>query len=338
MQSGISVSEHLHAAFRTFTSSSDQRALFADITDETLVPGLTIPSSNPDFKQDLHLLQTHLSPTTATYILLKTHPDEPNGFAAITYVPNAAPVRQKMLFASTRLTLARELGIERFRTTVFATEKHDLSARGWEQHEAHEGLAAPLTEEEAGLAGVKAAEAHESQGTGVRRGHVEHKVDVALGEGVLDALRSLHADGCRGTLVQLKYALPDETLQLESSADGVEPARVASCISTAEPRYSFYSHPARAEGAAPFIFFLYTCPVGSKIKERMVYSTGKGWTRTIAERDAEIAVTKSLEATEPEELTADLVAAGGGGGEAEAETPAKAGAGGFARPKRPGRR
>jgi len=29
---------------------------------------------------------------------------------AITYVPDKAPVRQKMLYASTRLTLTRELG------------------------------------------------------------------------------------------------------------------------------------------------------------------------------------------------------------------------------------
>jgi twinfilin-like protein len=37
-------------------------------------------------------------------------------------VPNAAPVRQKMLFASTRLTLVRELGGEHFPESIFTTE------------------------------------------------------------------------------------------------------------------------------------------------------------------------------------------------------------------------
>lgn len=313
----------------------------AGIEEETLVPKETVPLQSTDFTSDLSQLQSLLQPNAAAYILLKTHQSAADGYAAITYVPNAAPVRQKMLFASTRLTLVRELGIERFRQTIFATEKSELTAEGWAKHEAHESQAAPLTEEESGLRGVKDAEAQESQGTGARRGHVSSRVDVKTGEGVLEALGSLKEEGCKGTLVQLKYALPDETLQLESSTDGVDPANVASALSTSEPRYAFYSHPA-ASGSSPAILFIYTCPSGSKIKERMVYSTGKSWTRTVAERDAGIEVTKSLEATEPDELTADVLNAGVGASAASEDssrsaTPS-AGREGFARPKRPGRR
>lgn len=247
-----------------------------------------------------------------------------------------------MLFASTRLTLVRELGIERFRQTIFATEKSELTAEGWRKHEAHENLSAPLTSEESALSGVKEAEARESQGTGARRGHVTSRVDVKTGEGVLEALGSLKEEGCKGTLVQLKYALPDETLQLDSSTHGVDPTNVASSISTTEPRYSFYSHPS-ASSASPAILFIYTCPSGSKIRERMVYSTGKSWTRTVAERDAGIEIAKSLEATEPDELTAEVLNAGVGAGVASEEssrsaTPSAGAGSGFARPKRPGRR
>ena len=242
------------------------------------------------------------------------------------------------MFASTRLTLARELGIERFRQTIFATEKDDLTADGWKRHEQHEKLSAPLTEEESGLRGVKEAEAQESQGTGARRGHVSSKVNVATGDGVVEALQWLNEDGCKGTLVQLKYILPDETLQLDSSTDSVAPSDVASAINASEPRYSFYSHPA-SSGAPPDILFIYTCPASSKIKERMIYSTGKSWTRTVAERDAGITVTKSLEATEPSELTLDVAGDNADAAEKErsgASTPV--GGSGFARPKRPGRR
>lgn len=309
------------------------------------MPRETIPiQSQSSFTSDLSQLEPHLQPNAAAYILLKTHPDAADGYAAITYVPNAAPVRQKMLFASTRLTLVRELGIERFRHTIFATEKSELTAEGWAKHEAHEKQAAPLTEEESGLQGVKEAEARESQGTGARRGHVSSRVDVKTGEGVLEALGSLKEEGCKGTLVQLKYALPDETLQLESSEDGVPPEKVAGTMSTSEPRYAFYSHPSAAARGTPAVLFIYTCPSGSKIKERMVYSTGKSWTRTVAERDAALEIAKSLEATEPDELTAEVLnAAVGGNGAASEEssrsaTPSAGGGGGFARPKRPGRR
>lgn len=40
---------------------------------------------------------------------------------AVTYVPDKAPVRQKMLFASTRLTLVRELGMSTYAATSYTT-------------------------------------------------------------------------------------------------------------------------------------------------------------------------------------------------------------------------
>jgi len=49
----------------------------------------------------------------ATYVILKqdgVEGREGAGCVAVTYVPDKAPVRQKMLYASTRLTLTRELG------------------------------------------------------------------------------------------------------------------------------------------------------------------------------------------------------------------------------------
>jgi len=309
--------------------------LLAGIENERLIPLDTLPLRNERFQDDLHQLQSHLSPQQAAYILLKTNPDAPNGYAAITFVPNHAPVRQKMLFASTRLTLLRELGLERFSQQIFATEMEELTAEGWRRHEAHVGLDAPLTEEESGLKDVRDAEASESQGTTGRRGHVSGKVDVSTGEGVVEALASLREEGCRGTLVQLKFVLPDETLRLDSSTDGVQPSDVGTTISATEPRYSFYSHPDAPSESE--ILFIYTCPSSSKIKERMVYSTGKSWTRTVAERDAGIIVSKSLEATEPSELTLG-VAGGGGRGETEVEQGSRPPSSGFARPKRPGRR
>lgn len=328
MQSGISASKDLHDAFNTFVSFSNDRILLASIQNEQLVPVTTIPSTSSDFKSDLSALQPHINSTTALYILLKLSP-APDGYAAITYVPNAAPVRQKMLFASTRLTLVRELGIERFRETLFATEAQELTAEGWEKHEKHGELEAPLTEEEAGLKGVKEAEISESGGTGTRRGHVSRGVEVKTGEGVLEALGSLREEGCRGTLVQLKFALPEEVLVLESSVDGVAVGKVAETISKSEPRFSFYSTEQEGE-----IVFIYTCPTQSRIKERMVYSTSKSWTRIVAERDAGLVVKKSVEATEPAEITEML---GGSAAEDKAEETKPSNAA-FARPKRPGRR
>ena len=139
--------------------------------------------------------------------------------------------------------------------------------------------------------------------------------------------------------MQLKYELPDETLLLDGVKEGVAIGDVAGAIEAREPRYSFY---VPLEGETRVVF-IYTCPSGSKIKERMTYSTGKSWTRTVAERDAGLTIAKSLEATEPSEITADLLGESGAAGDAsstgqDSGTATPVGGSGFARPKRPGRR
>jgi twinfilin-like protein len=167
------------------------------------VPLNTIPLQS-DFSSDLSQLAPHLSPNSARYVLLKLAPGEPDGYAAVTYVPNAAPVREKMLFASTRLTLVRELGIERFRETLFATEAAELTAEGWAKHQKHSTQAAPLTQEEEGQAGLREAEAQESGGTTARKGHVGSKLDaITTEDGLEEKLGELMKEGNGGLLVQL---------------------------------------------------------------------------------------------------------------------------------------
>ena len=47
-------------------------------------------------------------------------------------------------------------------------------------------------------------------------------------------------------------------------------------ISETEPRYSFFRCSDEwGEGGAPPVVFIYTCPSGSKIKERMIYASSK---------------------------------------------------------------
>lgn len=121
---------------------------------------------------------------------------------AITYVPDSAPVRQKMLFASTRLTLVRELGIERFRETIFATAKEELTPQGFEKHDKHVKLEAPLTEEEQSLGEVKRKEAEEGRGMNERKSHVSSGVSMPISDEAVQALKSLAGEE-GDSLVQL---------------------------------------------------------------------------------------------------------------------------------------
>jgi twinfilin-like protein len=99
-----------------------------------------------------------------------------------------------MLFASTRLTLVRELGSEHFRDAFFATTPEELSPAGFEKHDAHSAVAAPLTEEERSLGEVRRAEQEAGMGTGSREIHLSKNMAMPVAEDALQALRDLGAE------------------------------------------------------------------------------------------------------------------------------------------------
>ena len=107
-----------------------------------------------------------------------------------------------MLFASTRLTLVRELGSEKFRASRFVTEPSELEAKAWEAWERHEKGEGPLTREEEELRGVKEAEASEKAGMGQKGSVISNGVSLQMREGVMEALEELRS-GEGGNLVVL---------------------------------------------------------------------------------------------------------------------------------------
>lgn len=164
---------------------------------------LTASSPSATFADNINtLVLPALADSEPLYLLLKRYDSAPR-LVAVSYIPDTAKVRQKMLFASTRLTLVRELGREHFRETIYATTRDELTPEGFEKHDKHEQLEAPLTEEERSLEGVKQAEAVEgARGTGSREIHLSQHMAMPVQDAALEALKELKPDGGR-TLVTL---------------------------------------------------------------------------------------------------------------------------------------
>lgn len=131
----LTASQALLDTFRDFTTNTSLRGFLVTIEKESLIPGASFPASS-SFDDDLHGLESLLTTDVATYIILRREP-APAPLVSIAYVPDAANVRQKMLIASTRNTLIRELGSEKFGESIFTTEKHELTAEGFRKHDAH---------------------------------------------------------------------------------------------------------------------------------------------------------------------------------------------------------
>lgn len=197
-------SQELNSKFNELLQSDSHFGLLATIENEALVPVSLLTPSSPSssFAENVtQLVLPALTDTDPMYILLKRHATVPR-LTAVSYVPDVAKVRQKMLFASTRLTLVRELGREHFRETIFATFKEEVTPEGFEKHDKHEQLEAPLTEEERSLQGVKRAEAEEgSRGTGTREIHMGQQMAVPVHDDALQALKELGTEGGKSVVV-----------------------------------------------------------------------------------------------------------------------------------------
>jgi twinfilin len=289
----VAASTELQTAFKSLLDSPDTFGLLAIISSSN--PPQIIPksppgllSSNGSFEENLtSVLGPHLQNNEALYIMLRQAPSD-KFLTIATYVPDSAPVRQKMLFASSRLTLTRELGSEHFGETLFCTLAKELSPQGWKEHLAHSDAPAPLTEEEQGIESLKIAEASEVGGT-TRRGAGYGPSDytggsgsvsgvgklMETGEGVQDALRDLKPGG----LVALKIDDKERLVLAQNPEVGFAPGDVGGRIATDGPRYTVYH---MTEPADAGVVFIYTCPTVTKVRDRMMYASSRRSAEAVA--------------------------------------------------------
>lgn len=252
-------------------------------------------------------------------------------------------MRAKTLFASTRATLVRELGSEKFTSTIFAADAEEvLDTAVWKERDADRNAATGgvaedgeaesrrhdlMGKEERELNEVRKQEEQERSMTrrrdvgiggtiGRGNGNGESELHIGIGDGVKEALQQERASGSVIRLVScfpfllpnslygLLWALgscyqflgieiwrardlfyytnlllcyniqtidvPTETLALISTESDVEPNSLASLISDSKAQYTFYNYP-----DPKAVIFIYTCPSGSIIKERLLHASSR---------------------------------------------------------------
>ncbi|KAL5336378.1 hypothetical protein BJX70DRAFT_283465 [Aspergillus crustosus] len=341
MQSGISVSQELHDAFSRFASDNSVFALPITITGESLTPLSTIPfsGSGNSFYPSLSQLSSVLEPKTPLYLLIRRPGTGSPSLVALTYIPSNAGVRAKTLFASTRATLVRELGSEKFGETIFATDEDEVvGEKAWREREAEKNGSGEggyrredlMGDKERELEAVRRAEEAARSGTPGRdigiggtfaRGPSRMRIEMQVDEDAKEALTGLQQQG----LVQLSIDVPTESLKLAAAESGVDAESVQGHIPSSSPRYTFYHYP-----DSEAIIFIYTCPSGSSIKERMLYASSRMHALQVAEAQG-LKVSKKIEAGTPDEITGERL-------HEEVHPPQNANLRqGFAKPRRPGR-
>ncbi|KAF7322613.1 Protein tyrosine kinase [Mycena chlorophos] len=351
--SGIEVTDQLRDAFSAAVESKQTRFIKVSIEKESLVHSASIPIGG-SLLEDLQLLASDeiLEENTPAYLLTKL--DDSAEWLVIYYVPDTAKVREKMLYASSRASLLKSLGSSTFSDSIFATSKADLTPDAYAAHRKHVLAPKPLSSAEQEMADIRAAERLAGglsayQGSRARTTHIGQTVGMGWTEDVQEAVKAL-GDGDESVLVVSTIDMSSETVVLQSSSP-VSADALGAALPPDTACYAFFAwkhSPSQRE-----IIFIYSCPSGSPVKQRMVYATGFNGVYMTAKTLLEGASTplhsRKIETSNPGEineafLRSELDFTGSAGGSAPAsgtQTPA----GGleeqkkpFAKPRGPKRR
>ncbi|KAJ2846159.1 Twinfilin-1 [Coemansia brasiliensis] len=291
-QSGIGVSDKLTARFRD-AHSEPVRVVQAQIVGESVELTTTVPQQG-GFIDDLAQVPAMLSSTEPSYLLVRLDSDK---WLFATYVPDAAPVRSKMLYAATKATVAKALGDSYFAEDMFGTTPSDFSPEGYRLYKAHEDSSAPLTERELEMERIRDLESHAASAPSIdsRRSHVA-SAQYPLDPNAEAALR----DFARGTINFVLLAIDAASeVVVASRAESLQShAELAACIPKDLPSYVLYWFDSSTT------LFIYSCPTASSVRNRMVYSTFRhGLIVTATQMGINVHI--RLELDDPQEITPD---------------------------------
>ncbi|KAI6151090.1 hypothetical protein BKA82DRAFT_15574 [Pisolithus tinctorius] len=307
--SGIGLSAELTRAFSAAVETQNIRFIKVVIRNESLVPVTSVDVTG-SLEEDLALLDSHLAENDPCYILARL--DDPSSeWLLISYVPDSAKVRDKMLYASTRNSLSKSLGSTVFTDSLFATSKADVTPEGYAAHKRHQAAPQPLSAREQEMADIRAAERQATgnvyEGSRARQNHLgDGKVGYKWTPEAEDAVKRLgHGEG--NQVVVLQIELSTETLILHSSSEA-QVNTLSSLIPASEPSFTLYAWSHSYSATKRDIIFIYSCPSASPIKYRMMYSSGA--LQIFREVKAFLETTpsfllapKKLETSDPSELT-----------------------------------
>ncbi|KAH3660232.1 hypothetical protein OGAPHI_007437 [Ogataea philodendri] len=282
------------------------------IENEQVVPKGVIQGSS-NLKADFDLLHSQLA-DDAVYLVVRNE-DVAHKFFFISFVLDNAPVRSKMLYASTKNTVIRQLGAEFFHPILFINDRDEISGDALDLLRGSDEK--PLSSSEETLATVKQMELLNSGGIERRKQQLVSASSSGLKMDVNGDLIGKIKSLSSGELATIVIG-EDEHFKLNGTGQASGLSSVASSIPTSGPTYTV----ARFDE----YYFIYCCPSGSKVRDRMVYASSKqGLLNDLKSNGVQFK--KVIEVGDPDEIVADEESA-----DQPAATPS------FHRPKGPRRR
>ncbi|XP_054721658.1 twinfilin-2-like [Uloborus diversus] len=304
-QTGIQANQHLKTFFGE-CKDGRIRAFKVIIIDEALTLQKSFESQKSwEDEYDEYVLNCieHQQPC---YIFYRLDSQNEAGYEwiFIFWSPDDSPVRQKMLYASTKATIKKEFGGGQIKDEVFGTRREEVRLLGYKKHIESESCPQPMSSSEAVLQQIRTYEAA-SGGIDVTHQAVQG-VAFPISDDVINALIDLKDSHIN--YIQLSIDMEKEEINLEKAAT-LEVSSLCNHVPTDHARYHLFCLAHSYDGdylnSTVFIYSVpgYNCPV----KERMLYSSCKGPLLDVIENKIGIELAKKIEMDDDDELTEEFL-------------------------------
>ncbi|EPY51272.1 twinfilin [Schizosaccharomyces cryophilus OY26] len=244
----------------------------------------------------------------------------------ISYVPESANVRNKMLYASSRAGLIRIISMSEIDKSFFASTIEELNYKSFFDKLTKENDSAPLRQDEKDKQHYN--ESLQSS-TSQKRSLVTGSVAMELDDNALKALEKLRSVP-QNTL--LLFSVRDEVICIEDEKENIAASDVKSFFHPSEPRFGFFS---LSKDKKPKTLFIYICPMQSTVKNRMVYSSCKLAFLDKVQNNLDVTIDGRLESNDSADCTEKEILQALGLIDASKESNTRSG---FSRPRPPRRR
>ncbi|CAF0863300.1 unnamed protein product [Adineta ricciae] len=333
-QSGITATDQLRDKFADM-KDGHTRVVVVVIENEKLVAKEehnAVRSFNEDFDKMVPPLVHHKHPAYF-FIRLDTISElSGHNWLLITYIPDDATVRERMLYASTVATLKREFGLTYITQEFRASSKNEMTSHSFQQHVRTQDAPPPRTMREEEMLEIQQREASADISVDTRHPTLQG-LTFPFDENVIEAIHLFKKH--QVDYIQLEIDDDAERILLSHSESHATPEHIRKCLPDQQGRYHVYrfKHDYNNQ-PIDSMFFLYSVPGhGSKIKQRMLYASCKESVIENLEKKYGISFEKKLEICDPADLTTDYLMQ-----QLHPEIAANAAKSSFAKPKAPGSR
>lgn len=224
----------------------------------------------------------------------------------ISWSPDFAPVKQKMLYAATKSTLKLEFGAGHIKDELFGTSLEDITLDGYLKHVMSQHAPAPLTNREEELEILR-------QGENLARINVDTKhktlqgVMFPIDKTGLERLHFFQLEKC--DYLRFLIDIQNEKIVLDKAYDKLNADMLRNEIPSDKGRFHLYRfHHVFESQQYKSIVFIYSMPgFQCSVKERMLYSSCKSEMLNHLKLNTGLEVNKTFEISDPEEVSFDIL-------------------------------